>query len=340
MATWSSEARFPFPNYENAYLTFSNGKQEFKLDFMISPSSYSVSIGYDKSTVPTLSGWHLFSSGASTGVVNFSGVLLDSFKLQERLNILLQFQNLMQNNRNDLKEYMNKFKSTLVIEGVRYNGAVQSFAFSKSQDRQFLYSYSMSFVFVDFEILNKVSQTLPKFARNRIAGGKDKFELPYHSISKKMSAELKYSEVNLKSKSRVYSNTDTSSVEEKKDKEEKQKKVLFYIVKGDPIILSNGVTECGYAKIKPVDANWNISRYNESIKISTYLVQIGETFSTGITAEAWGQMPYEFKESGDFYFKLKTIIYLDEENNIRKTSILDEAVEFKISKKYTETRIS
>ena len=331
MATWNSESRFPLPNYDNAYLTFKNGSRSYQINFMISPNSYNVSVSYAKAAAATLSGWHISSAGNGVGTVHISGVLLDSYKLQERLYLLLQFQNLMQDNKNDLKEYMNMYEMSLTIEGVRYRGAVQSFSFSKDQHRQFLYNYSMSFLFVDYEVVDKFPSTIPKYARSRVSGGKSKFSLPYSSLTKDFRDTLEYKEVENKKVSKLYQDTDTSSAEEKEEKEQDEARMVASVSMGDVLTGKDGSTTSKYATMDLAIGQEPIMRNDETVEIQTYLIEVGTTFDFGYTKKSWNSIPDHAKPTLLTY-ETKRVIYQDETGTIRETELMETAMKFYVDR--------
>lgn len=144
------EQDFSLPGYKNAKIILQNKENNAVVSwgFMVSPSSLNIQMGNDIQKAKTMSGWVITNGGPALGTLSLSGVFLDTLTAPERLrffwNIYTQY---IQDQQDRYLEYDNLWKQTICVEGVYYDGIIESFTQTKNAQSPFLYQYSISFTF-------------------------------------------------------------------------------------------------------------------------------------------------------------------------------------------------
>jgi len=133
--------------YENGVIKFTdNNDNVHKVGFMVGPNAYSVIYQNKVGTKKTTSGNHLYYSGVYPGQLSISSYLIDTADLPERLVLIDNIAKNATDCKND-EGYHSVLSCSIDIEGVEYFGEISSFSYEKSSSQQFLYQFSLSFVF-------------------------------------------------------------------------------------------------------------------------------------------------------------------------------------------------
>lgn len=147
--SWENED-FVLPGYQNCriiYQSIKNKTTMYTWGFMISPSSLNIQYGTDIQTNKTMAGWIISRGGQSLGSLTMSGYFLDTLRAPERLRFFEAYTKYGQDNQNKYMEFVSEWAQEIIIEGVKYYGIIQNITQTKSGNQQFLYQYSISFVF-------------------------------------------------------------------------------------------------------------------------------------------------------------------------------------------------
>lgn len=145
---WQNED-FQLPGYQNARIVFrniENGNFE-TWGFLVSPTAMSVQQGSDISISKTMAGYFIGRGGPSIGTLSISGYFVDTLRAPERLAFLEKYATYCEDNQNRYMEFISKWSQEIIIEGTRYAGLIQSMNMSKSSNQQFLYQYTITFIF-------------------------------------------------------------------------------------------------------------------------------------------------------------------------------------------------
>lgn len=139
---------FSFPGYKNAILEFKNVKSGKLVNqgFLVSPSNMSEQRTNNAQVNKTTAGWVVYRTGKGLGTLSISGIIIDSKETPERLNFIKRFVNYAEDGFNDRFETKNDWLQSLIIEGIRYAGYIQSISFQKTAQTPYAYQYSLSFM--------------------------------------------------------------------------------------------------------------------------------------------------------------------------------------------------
>lgn len=146
---WQHED-FLLPGYQNARIIYQSVTDKTTMltwGFMISPTSLTIQQGSDIQTGKTMTGWVMSRSGQSIGTLSMSGFFLDTLRAPERLRFFDIYTKYGKDNQNEFMEYCSNWSQEIIIEGTKYYGLIQSITVSKSGNQQFLYQYTINFMF-------------------------------------------------------------------------------------------------------------------------------------------------------------------------------------------------
>jgi hypothetical protein len=162
------------PGYQNAYFEFINiNTGDIKvIGFMISPNSVGHSYSTSQQINKTMAGWYIMRTGKNIQQTNLTGYMLDTRYCQERHDFLENYKEYIEDSKNASNEYTNEWSVSLIIEGRKYIGFVQSLGIQKSSIQPFLYQYNITYASVnDFLIYrsahaleNKRTMTPPAYS--------------------------------------------------------------------------------------------------------------------------------------------------------------------------------
>lgn len=146
--SWQEED-FQLPGYQNARIVFRNIETgDFGTwGFLVSPTAMSVQQGSDINITKTMAGYFISRGGPSMGTLSISGYFLDTLRAPERLAFLEKYAEYCQDNQNRYMEFISKWNQEIIIEGTKYHGIIQTISMSKSSNQQFMYQYTINFVF-------------------------------------------------------------------------------------------------------------------------------------------------------------------------------------------------
>ena len=146
---WQEED-FCLPGYKNAKIILQNNENNsiYKWGFMASPSSINMQFANDIQKSKTMAGWIMTHEGPSLAVLALSGVFLDTLKSPERLRFWWYLYNpYIQDQQDRYMEFANNWKQTIRVEGLFFDGVIESMTQSKNAQSPFLYQYNISFSF-------------------------------------------------------------------------------------------------------------------------------------------------------------------------------------------------
>lgn len=140
---------FSLPGYKNAKILFTD-KESNKVTqwgFLVSPSSVNIQSSNNIQKSKTMAGWIFNHLGPSIGSLTISGYFLDTLKAPERLRFWSIYTQYVEDQQDRYLEYANNWKQTIMIEGLYYDGLIESLSQSKSAQMPFLYQYTINFSF-------------------------------------------------------------------------------------------------------------------------------------------------------------------------------------------------
>lgn len=144
--------RNALPGYKNAYFEFTDldTKEVKVVGFMISPNSFSEARSNNANLVRTKSGWFSARMGRNPVNLSLTGYMLDTKECQERHNFIQNFyKEYIEDKKTESGDHYNRYAVSLIIEGKKYIGTLNSLSVQKSATQQFLYQYSMAFTSFD-----------------------------------------------------------------------------------------------------------------------------------------------------------------------------------------------
>lgn len=157
---------YDYPGYHNAYIRFDDtmtGQEAMIIPFLMSPSSAADQRSNTQQMTKTNAGWFVMRTGKNPASLNLTGYMLDTYDNLERHAFIENYRTYVQDTRNSNLELVNKYTTTIIVEGYEYYGFIQSISFSKTANQQFLYQYNISFV-----VMNDLKVYNPKFAVKNI----------------------------------------------------------------------------------------------------------------------------------------------------------------------------
>lgn len=159
-----------YPGYTKAvFQIYKSGTLVKTINFAISPNSFSESYSVNRNLQKTNGGWFAMVSGNNVTQLSMSGYMLDTKNQLEKHAFLLNYQTYIEDHKTDSLEYYNPYSVKLYIEGREYQGYIAQVNFQKSAERQFLYSYSISFLAFSSKYTFKPTTTTTEYSATKMS---------------------------------------------------------------------------------------------------------------------------------------------------------------------------
>ncbi|MEG0728119.1 MAG: hypothetical protein RR420_00715 [Anaerovoracaceae bacterium] len=149
------------PGYQNGRILFTNMNtgRSTVLNFLISPSQKQEQRSQNAAVNKTMGGWFVQKGGSNLTRVSITGALLDTKDANETQIFINKISMYAEATKNNRGEHTSPYKQTLIIDGRKYEGYIESVSLSKDAVTHLVNRFTLSFVsFKDWSIYNPTDQ--------------------------------------------------------------------------------------------------------------------------------------------------------------------------------------
>lgn len=156
----------PYKDYADARIIIVKDGKTRVIRTVISPTGYSESYSNSINLQQTTGGWFMARHGENPVNLTITGVMLDTDANPEKHAFIKEWKDYLrdkQGTRTGL--FYNKSSVKIQLEGIRYEGVINSISFTKDANTPSLYNFTLSFSCVNYKITRSISGAVKRLGK-------------------------------------------------------------------------------------------------------------------------------------------------------------------------------
>ena len=156
----------PYKDYADARIIIVKDGKTRVIRTVISPTGYNESYSNTVNLQQTTGGWFMARHGENPVNLTITGVMLDTDANPEKHAFIKEWKDYLrdkQGTRTGL--FYNKSSVKIQLEGIRYEGVINSISFSKDANTPSLYNFTLNFSCVNYKITRSISGAVKRLGK-------------------------------------------------------------------------------------------------------------------------------------------------------------------------------
>lgn len=179
----------PYKGYADARIIITKSGSTRVLKTVVSPTGFSEVFSNNVNLQQTAGGWFIARHGENPVNLTVTGIMLDTDANPEKHAFIKEWQNYMTDKKSTRTGlFYNNSTIKIQLEGIRYEGILNSINFTKDANRPSLYNFTMSFTCISYKVTRSVSGAIGRLGKKKSnvkrSGSKAKISTHTDSTSK------------------------------------------------------------------------------------------------------------------------------------------------------------
>lgn len=185
----------PYKGYADARIIITKNGSTRVLKTVISPTGFSDVFSNNVNLQQTAGGWFIARHGENPVNLSISGLMLDTDANAEKHNFIKEWKNYLTDKKSTRTGlFYNNSTVKIQLEGIRYEGILDSINFTKDAARLNVYNFNMNFTCVDYKVTRSVSGAIGRLGKKKTtttkSGSKAKISTQSSSSTQVMATSL------------------------------------------------------------------------------------------------------------------------------------------------------
>lgn len=156
----------PFKGYADARIIIVNSGQTRVLRTVVSPTGFSEVFSNSVNLQQTAGGWFIGRHGENVVNLTITGIMLDTDANAEKHAFIEEWRNYMTDKKSTRTGlFYNNSSIKIQLEGMRYEGILNSINFTKDANRPSAYNFTMNFSCVDYKISRNIAGAMSRLGK-------------------------------------------------------------------------------------------------------------------------------------------------------------------------------
>lgn len=158
----------PYEGYADARIIITKNGSTRVLKTVISPTGFSDVFSNNVNLQQTAGGWFIARHGENPVNLSISGLMLDTDANAEKHNFIKEWKNYLTDKKSTRTGlFYNNSTVKIQLEGIRYEGILDSINFTKDAARLNVYNFNMNFTCVDYKVTRSVSGAIGRLGKKK-----------------------------------------------------------------------------------------------------------------------------------------------------------------------------
>lgn len=158
----------PYEGYADARIIITKNGSTRVLRTVISPTGFSDVFSNNVNLQQTAGGWFIARHGENPVNLSISGLMLDTDANAEKHNFIKEWKNYLTDKRSTRTGiFYNNSTVKIQLEGIRYEGILNSVNFTKDASKLNVYNFNMNFTCVDYKVTRSVSGAISRLGKKK-----------------------------------------------------------------------------------------------------------------------------------------------------------------------------
>lgn len=185
----------PYEGYADARIIITKNGSTRVLKTVISPTGFSDVFSSNVNLQQTAGGWFIGRHGENPVNLSVSGLMLDTDANPEKHAFIKEWQNYLTDKKSSRTGlFYNNSTIKIQLEGIRYEGILNSVNFTKDASRLNVYNFNMNFTCVDYKVTRSVSGAISRLGKKKTnvkrSGSRAKISAQESKSTQVMAASL------------------------------------------------------------------------------------------------------------------------------------------------------